>query len=282
MEAERTVPAGRIRLVFGLRHRRASPVDPAFLLWWLGGLLGAGLMAGGMWLFVRRLSGSLQSPLSAIELVTLAVAAVLSAIACRLLLLVSPVRQGRRPLHRDALQWTPTVGLVLIAAAVMVPGSPVAAAVFFWAAIVAEEIAAARLSQRFSRGRADSVMRAALGCFARRPLRRRLATIENSAPPGEICQTLTRHHTADGREIVHGVLRVSFAAGQRTVIEHLAFCPLLCATPQISATAVDELDCSVRVTHVYRYGARLEVKLSEPCELSMQVLVRFRALASRG
>jgi hypothetical protein len=248
---------------------------------WLGGLLGAGLMAGGMWLCVRRLSGSLKSPLSAIELVTLAIAVVLSAIACRLLLLVSPVRLGRRPLHRDALLWTPSVGLVLIAAAVMVPSSPVAAAVFLWVAIVAEELAVARLSQRFGRRGSDSLRRTALGRFARRPLRRRLATSDNKSPPGEICQTFTRHRTADGREIVHGMLRVSFAAGERIAIEHLAFCPLLCGVPRISAAAVDELDCSVRVTQAYRYGARLEVKLSEPCEAAMQVLLRFRALASR-
>jgi hypothetical protein len=281
MEAERAVPAGHIRLVFGFRNRRASSVDPTFLLLWLGGLLGAGLMAGGMWLCVRRLSGALQSPLSTSQLVTLALAVAGLALVCRLPLFISLAQQSSDSPQRFLLQWTPSGALILIAAAAIVPGTSAPGAVFFWVAIVTEETASGLLARRINDRRTRPLIRDLIHRLTKRPLRRRLGMFENNTPPGEICQTFTRHRTADGREIVHGMLRVSFAAGQRTAIEHLAFCPLLCGTPQLSAAAVDELDCSVRVTQAYRYGARLEVKLSEPCEAAMQVLLRFRALASR-
>jgi hypothetical protein len=93
----------------------------------------------------------------------------------------------------------------------------------------------------------------------------------------EVCQQQTRQRLADGRELVHGTLRAAFVIGQRTAVEHLAFCPMLGAVPRITATAIDDADCAVRVTHVYRYGARLEIRLKEPCDEPVQVLIRYEA-----
>jgi hypothetical protein len=52
---------------------------------------------------------------------------------------------------------------------------------------------------------------------------------------------------------------------------------LLAAVPRMSATVVDEADCTVRATHVYRYGARLEIRLTEPCDEPVEVLIRYEA-----
>jgi hypothetical protein len=95
-----------------------------------------------------------------------------------------------------------------------------------------------------------------------------------TARNGEILQQCTRERTHDG-EWIHGTIRVAFAAHQRVASEHLVFCPMLGKTPAIHAQSLDELDCSVRTTHAYRYGARLEIKLREPCDESCNVLVGY-------
>jgi hypothetical protein len=81
-----------------------------------------------------------------------------------------------------------------------------------------------------------------------------------------------------GREAIHGTLRVHFEVGQRTAIEHLVFCPMLATVPTLTAEPPYEPGCAVRATHVYRYGARLEIKLREPCDEACDVLVRYKVL----
>ena len=96
---------------------------------------------------------------------------------------------------------------------------------------------------------------------------------------GDFWQHHTRQRASDGCEIVHGTLRAGFVAGQRTAIEHVVFCPMLAAVPRITTEALDESDCAVRASHIYRYGARLEIRLGEPCDEPMDVLVRYEARA---
>jgi hypothetical protein len=209
-------------------------------------------------------------------LLTVGVCGAVSAATARLLWRRTS-SEGSDPasLIRDLL---PTVALVLLATATAVPGSPTAAVVLLWSIIAAEEIAAAWFA-RWPHGRREqrriATLRQSGGRSTARPLN--LAAKVDSEVANDIWQHQTRQRATDGKELVHGTLRSGFVAGQRTAIEHLVFCPMLAVAPQISAMAVDEADCTVRATHVYRYGARLELRLKEPCDEPVEVLIRYEA-----
>jgi hypothetical protein len=218
-----------------------------------------------MWLMARRLSGSFAAPLGAGPLVFVGVLAVSWAAVGRLLW-----RQSYEPAglwQQRIVDWAPTLGLVLIATSAVLPGSAAVAVVLIWLMIVAEEVAASLI------GRWSVAPRSRRRNTTPNPLDEAVELDEPLSP--DIRQQQTRRRTADGREVVQGVLRVPFSVGQRVAIEHLVFCPVLDRVPKVSATVLDELESSARATHVYRYGARLEIKLSEPCEEPLEVAVGY-------
>jgi hypothetical protein len=261
-----------------MEHRFApGRVRAASLLGSLAWFLAGTLFFCGVWLLVRRMSGSLAVPLDSGMLLAVGVCGVVSAATARLLWRRTS-DEGTDParLVRDLL---PTVALVLLATAAAVPGSPTAAVILLWLIIAAEEIAAAWFA-RWPRGRREqrsiaAPRRSGDRSDSRQP--RQAAGELDFDLANDIRQRQTRQRITDGKELVHGTLRSGFVTGQRTAIEHLVFCPMLAAIPQIGALAVDEADCTVRATHVYRYGARLEIRLREPCEEPIEVLVRYEA-----
>jgi hypothetical protein len=253
------------------RVRADSILGP--LAWLLAGTL----FSCGVWLLARRMSGALAVPLDSRMLVAAALCGAISAAIARLLWrCMAAAGTDAASLIRDLL---PTVALVLLATAATVPGSPTAAVVLVWLIIAAEETAAAWFA-RWPHGRRVprrivTLRRSGDRSIARQP--QHVTHEGDSAVAGDIRQHQTRERAADRTELVHGTLRAGFITGQRTAIEHLAFCPMLAAVPRISATAVDDVDCTVRATHVYRYGARLEIRLKEPCDEPIEVLVRYEA-----
>ncbi len=246
-----------------------SRFDFGSFLSWLGGLLIAALLAGGIGLLARRLSGSFNAPLAAGSLVVVGALAGLWAATGRLLWRQSAQEAGRR--QQRIMDWAPTVGLVLIATSAVLPGSSLAAVVVLWLLIVVEEVSASLIS------RWSSVRRSSTAPRIREPMPHPLGTAVECDEPLAPCirHQQTRERTADGHEVIHGALRAAFSTGQRVAIEHVVFCPSLDHIPKVSATVLDELESSVRATHVYRYGARLEVKLSEPCEEPLELAVRY-------
>jgi hypothetical protein len=92
----------------------------------------------------------------------------------------------------------------------------------------------------------------------------------------DILQQLTRRRKSNGQEEIQGTARVPFAMGQRTAIEHLVFCPMLATVPIVTVAPLNDSHGAARATHVYRYGARLEIKLSEPCDEPCSMLVRYK------
>lgn len=248
-----------------LRHARAASILGP-LAWLLAGTL----FICSVWLLVRRMSGALAVPLDSGMLLAVGICGAVSAATARLLWRRT-FADGTDPpsLFRDLL---PTVTLVLLATAAAVPGSPTAAVVLLWLIIAAEETAAAWFA-RWPDGRRS---RRSDDRAASRPALH--SVIEHDSHlVNNIRQHQTRERTTDGKELVHGTLRSSLVAGQRTAVEHLVFCPMLAVVPQIKVMAVEEVDCSVRATHVYRYGARLEIRLKEPCDEPIEVLVRYEA-----
>jgi hypothetical protein len=54
----------------------------------------------------------------------------------------------------------------------------------------------------------------------------------------------------------------------------------MAAVPHLELEAVDGCECAVRATHVYRYGARIEVKLEQASDEATECLVAFEARAA--
>jgi hypothetical protein len=128
--------------------------------------------------------------------------------------------------------------------------------------IVAEEFAAAALIASPNRGRVPLKPSATPAAVERRS-------------QDHIWHQFRRERQIDGRDVILGTLRTSFVCGQRTAIEHLVFCPMFDATPTVRAIATATPDCTVKATHVYRYGARLEIKLAEPCDESVELVISY-------
>jgi len=99
-----------------------------------------------------------------------------------------------------------------------------------------------------------------------------------SALPGEdVLQQLVRSRTADGNERLTGWLRIPFAAGQRTVSEHVAFCPPFDKTPQVTVEQLDGPAVRVKTAQLLPHGARLDLKLAAVAEEPDVVILQFSA-----
>jgi hypothetical protein len=92
--------------------------------------------------------------------------------------------------------------------------------------------------------------------------------------PANVVQQFTRVRESGG-ESLFGVLRGDFAPGERTQNLHLAFCPPLARTPELSFEQVSGPPASFKAAQVETFGARLEVRLATPSEEAACVLVEF-------
>lgn len=79
---------------------------------------------------------------------------------------------------------------------------------------------------------------------------------------GQITQRMTRQTLPDGVEEIEGSMRVMFAAGQRTVSIHIPFSPPFAVAPQVECELLSEEDVRWKVSVVYPYGIRVELKRS--------------------
>ncbi|MEX2141003.1 MAG: hypothetical protein WD894_17190 [Pirellulales bacterium] len=260
----------------GPAARRRAQFQPTYLMRWLAVFLIVALFSCGAWLMVRRLTGSFASPLEGHALVAVAGLAILWAAGGRLMW--RHATDAQKPSWRGrALEWTPTVALVLIATSAVLPGSSLPAVVLFWAMIATEEIGAVLIGRQPISARSSAVAPQSLFPSKTKPRTeaKEFPEIEDVSLPSELRQQQTRNRTPNGSEAIHGTLRAVFSVGQRVAIEHIVFCPMLDRVPTISAVVLDELECSARATHIYRYGARLEVKLREPCDEPVEVVMQY-------
>ena len=84
---------------------------------------------------------------------------------------------------------------------------------------------------------------------------------ERHGPPSAaVSQWLRREALADGAEQIEGANRLSFAAGQKHAVLHLAFTPALAGVPTIECEPLDSAAVELKVAAVYPYGARIEAR----------------------
>jgi hypothetical protein len=105
---------------------------------------------------------------------------------------------------------------------------------------------------------------------------RQVINLPHGAVPSEaIVQQLTRSRATDGAEEIVGWLRTRFEAGQRTGNVHVAFCPPLGATPELSVEQIEGPEARIKTAQVFPYGARLDLKLAATAEEATSVLLQF-------
>lgn len=87
--------------------------------------------------------------------------------------------------------------------------------------------------------------------------------IEEDALPEAVFQQITRSREGDIERIAV-ILRVTFAAGQRVAVQHVAFCPPLANIPDVALEVMDGPSATLTLTALQTYGLRLEARLDEP------------------
>lgn len=96
-------------------------------------------------------------------------------------------------------------------------------------------------------------------------------------PAADVRQQLTLRATGDGGRELSGWLRMPLAAGQRSGMLHVAFCPPFDRAPEVQVEAVAGPDCRIKTAESLPYGVRLEVKLDRPADEEESVLLWFFA-----
>ncbi|HEX5470986.1 MAG TPA: hypothetical protein VFW73_03825 [Lacipirellulaceae bacterium] len=94
-----------------------------------------------------------------------------------------------------------------------------------------------------------------------------------------ITQQMIRVRTADGKDAIRGTLAAEFAAGARQTACYIGFCPPFEVLPRVDANIADELEAEVKLTQILHNGAQLDVRLSEPAEEALAIIIEFQAVA---
>lgn len=82
-----------------------------------------------------------------------------------------------------------------------------------------------------------------------------------------VSQWMSRSHELDGGETVEGGMTLRLPAGQKSAVFHVAFCPPLTGTPEVTCHLLDEVPLRLRVTTAQPYGTRIEAKRTgEPAD----------------
>jgi len=253
----------------------------------------------------RRLAGSLVNPLPPGALLAAAILATAAAAAVRIGWLQQASASSR--LDWAVMVWTSLTTLALIAG-LYLPSTPSPWIVLAATVLAAEETWAwlpkrkrgresfspvkphsAPLLQKKNSSDPFYVRVDAAHPTTRRPASQTEAaygatsaieTVE-TIPPAEVLQQLTRSQAADGTEELFGWIRLPFAVGQRTGCIHVAFCPPLCVTPEVTVEQIEGPDARIKTAQLLPYGARFDLKLAAAAEASTTVVLQFLARAPR-
>ncbi len=233
--------------------------------------LAVGLVIFAVLLFVRRITGAFDRVLpDGVFIASIAIIVVWAA-AIRLATAM-PVRDSERTAEQRFLDWSPTLALPLIGVAMAVPGTSAVAILAAGALVAGEEYWAARFAPRSKvQRKADRL----IGIVARGD-GNLAAPVIDGAIDRELWQE-QRRFRCETEEMISGVIRCRIAPNDRLSIEHVAFCPPLATVPQVELEPVDGAACSVSPTHVFRYGARIEIKLDDASDRPTECLIAFEA-----
>ncbi len=98
-------------------------------------------------------------------------------------------------------------------------------------------------------------------------------------------QWMTRQSLPDGIEQIEGSIRVSFAPGQRAASVHVPFSPPFAAVPQVECETVGDDPARWKLSVVYAYGMRVDLKREssdEPAEIELSYSATCESTASEA
>ena len=239
---------------------------PAALSVFCGSLVFAVLL-----LCLRRAMGALFQPLPTPLLVAVLAIALFATIAVRGLWLAGGS-------DHVFVRWLPTLLMLLLALALWLPGTSLAGATVLCAGVVVDSCAAVVLQagmgpvirKRFEVPADRDAVSAVDGGL----LNRHTAS---DCLPREISQRFTRRRVAEGGEIIDGEVRTAFAPGQRTEHCHVAFCPPLDGVLRVACEQTEGPPARIKVAQVLPQGARLDLRLDQPAEEEVQVVLQVTA-----
>ena len=246
-------------------------------------------LALGLWFLMRRFAGAFPRPLTLAEI---SVCGGLLVVASALISLWSLGPDGAG--HRGAADRWPRIVVLLsvgcFGVALSLTGTSYVSLGCFWTLLlVAISVPAVGLVRQRSdlSARKSTVIRAR-GTVRGQSVRfapswptatvAETARLAKDSANGEITQQMTRETLAVDHERVRGVLRVSFAPGQRLAVVHAGFCPPLSRLPSIEVTQVDGPLATVNPSQVLPYGVGFDVRLSESPSAAETVKIAFMAL----
>lgn len=261
----------------------------------LVGILGLGLLLLlAAWVLVRRQTGALERPLDAPGLLAAALLLGLWSAGLRWAWCVSssPDRPGR-DWRRHVFGAFTAAGVLLFAAALALPASPLGARVMFWCLVLGSEAvigftfhARRRPAKALSKAGGQGTEQLVDVCQTRAPANRLAAAeaarlVDQAAEEdddellaADELQRMSRVRAPQGGEVVSGLVRCCFEAGERQRNVHLAFCPPLRKVPHFSLEQVAGPVARIRTSQVETFGVGLEVKLnalsSEPASVQIQ------------
>ena len=225
---------------------------------------------------IKGLLGAFRTPAATLILVLAAVGAE----ACATL-----YRFFWKVLHRSALRANaemlrvilPTVAILCVGFALSTAGASTWAIGTVWIVIVTAElawwIADSRISRTLHTARDGSLRPDRRN--GRQPEDENLLADDDGELDARVVQQLTRFRDDGGMELISGVLRGEFAAGERTHNLHVAFCPPLDYEPQVIAHQLDGAPVIVKVAQVEEFGARIELQLTGKIDASEPPTIYF-------
>lgn len=92
-------------------------------------------------------------------------------------------------------------------------------------------------------------------------------------PPPDVSQKWTRQRLPDGSDVLSVWHRLEFLPGQTHQTVHLPFCPAFDRPPAVEAQVIEGPDGKVKVSRVWGFGARLEVRLTAPLDEPGEVVI---------
>jgi hypothetical protein len=227
-------------------------------------------------LLCRRLAGSLTAPCSVPLLIGVGLIAVAAAVAVQLL------NQTARSRGSTA-QWLSLLAMPAVAMAISLPGSSTFGLSVLWLTVGGGEIGLWQLRKNRRMNPTPDVLDISGRSNSVVPTPHDVVAFDSSSPPSVLqhdataTQKLIYHRAATGAASVAGWLQAQFAAGQRTAILHVAFCPAFEQPPTVEAELVDGPLGDVRPTLVLPWGIRWEVKLDSPAPAPTAATIEFIA-----
>ncbi|MBC7854024.1 MAG: hypothetical protein IAF94_11350 [Pirellulaceae bacterium] len=236
----------------------------------LTALLTSGLAASAfvvLLLLARRMAGALVQPLGGLSLVAIAGLGLLLAGGWRLGWQARGRQESSLALVAPAL---PGIALFLFLCGLSLPGTASWALMLTWLAFLTGEAAwwwAAYSSLKPQVARISVSPRV----FAE-PIAENIVETGDGSLPNDAFQQITRYREGE-QERVAIMLRISFVAGQRIAVAHVAFCPPLSGIPELAAEVTEGSSATVTITNPQSFGARMEVRLEEAADEACVVVV---------